>query len=187
MAFYQGTECRNRRGCEVLDQEHRMRVAHGDRADVQRSTINLQGVTFGGGVRDKRDMLGLEPGYAHIHPYHVVSLQIEPDVAGRRAHGELTLGGEALVGDETSEATGAVAALFHLRTGGVEDPVVEVHGRAAGLFYQQDLVAAHTIAPVRQPAAKLGRRHDPLTEGIEDDEVIAQSVHFSKTQTHFLK
>jgi hypothetical protein len=92
--------------------------------------------------------------------------------------------GQTLIADEAGEAACPVAALFDLGAVGIEDAVMEIGIGQARRLDQQDLIAADAEAPIGQTSRELGIQVDPLAHGVEDDEVVAQSLHLGEAQFH---
>jgi hypothetical protein len=70
--------------------------------------------------------------------------------------------------------------LLDLAAVGVEDPVVEVGIGLAGRLNLEDLVTADAEMPVGDPSQLIGSQGQGPGQGLQDDEVIAQAMHFSK-------
>ena len=86
--------------------------------------------------------------------------------------------------DEPRDAARAVAALLDLGAVGIEDSVVDVRAGATWRFEDQRLVEPDAGAPVRQAAQSGGRGHLLGAAGVEDDEVVAESMHLREGEAH---
>jgi hypothetical protein len=88
---------------------------------------------------------------------------------------------------EADETARTVAALLDLAAVGVEDAITEIALRGSGsgrLLDQQDLVAADAEMAIRKLPQALGTKVEALAHAVEDDEIVAQSVHFGKAEFH---
>jgi hypothetical protein len=124
------------------------------------------------------DLVGLESGCSHIDPNPAIGVEAQGDQAtqGLDAQG----GGirQALIMNKSGEATGTIATLLDLPTIGIEDPIAKIGiGSGRGLN-DQDLIAPNPEAAVSEPAAEGGRRFKRLAQRVNDDKVIASTVHF---------
>ena len=86
---------------------------------------------------------------------------------------------------EARDATGPVAALLDLAAIGVEDPVIGSRSRLAGRLEHEGLVEADAREPVGEAAEDLRRRRTAC-RGIEDDEVVAESMHLREAHQTIL-
>jgi hypothetical protein len=86
--------------------------------------------------------------------------------------------------DKTHEAARAVAALFDLAAIGVENPVTEIDSRLPRRLDQQYLVAADAEMTVGQMAQLFRRQRNLLANAVEDNEIVAQTMHFREFQLH---
>ncbi len=150
-----------------------MGVAHGDGADRQGLAVDLKWVGRRFRIRQKRDALWRQHRGTHVHPHLAVGLHVQSDGSGGGAYRDLGLVGEPLIAHEAGEAAGAVPALLHLGSVGVEDAVVEVGAWQARRLYQKDLVAADSEAPVRQAADARGVQMHGLAHPVKDHEIVA--------------
>jgi hypothetical protein len=92
--------------------------------------------------------------------------------------------GQPLVMHETHEAAGAIAALLDLATIGIEDAVAEIDTGLARLLDQQDLVTADTEMAVGQVNQLFRAEGNLLAHAVEDNEIVAQTVHFGEFEFH---
>ena len=88
--------------------------------------------------------------------------------------------------NETYEAARAVAALLDLAAIGIEDAVAKIDARLAGRVDQQNLVAADAEMTVGQIAQLLRGQRNLLADAVEDNEIVAQTVHFREFEFHCL-
>ena len=82
------------------------------------------------------------------------------------------------------DATGAVAALPGFPAIGIENAVANVRSGLAGGLDQQQLIAADTEVPIREKADLLACQLHGLFQGIDDDEVIAETMHLCEIKFH---
>jgi hypothetical protein len=78
----------------------------------------------------------------------------------------------------------AVAALLHLAAIGIENAIAKLGNRDCRPLNQQQLVTANTKMPVRNKAHLPGTQLNILVNGIDNDKVIAQTVHFGEFDLH---
>jgi hypothetical protein len=83
------------------------------------------------------------------------------------------------------KATRSIAAVLDLAAIGVEDAVIKIHRAGARRFDEQYLITAHTEAPIGEHAHLSHTERNRSGRGIDDDKVVAQSVHFGKFKMHF--
>jgi hypothetical protein len=120
----------------------------------------------------------------HVHRDLAVGFEFRHDQSALRLDADLALVGEALLMDEAHEAARAVAALLDLAAVGVEDAVAEIDARRRAALDDQDLVAADAEMAVGEKARLGRRRHEVLADRVEHDEIVAEAMHFGKTNTH---
>ena len=142
MRLDRGSLGRHRRGVDVRDHLHRMRIAHRQRADFDRAAADLEFVGERAALGLKRNARRLELRHAHVHGDAAVGFEPRHDDAGQRADADFGLLGEPLFAHETHEAARAVAALLDLAAVGIENAVVEIGARRARRLDLQNLVAA---------------------------------------------
>ena len=82
---------------------------------------------------------------------------------------------------EAHKAARPVAALTHFSAIRIKNPVAKVGIGTGGFFDQQNLVATYAEVTVGNMAQLRGRQIDLLIDRVEDDEIIAQSMHFGET------
>jgi hypothetical protein len=78
------------------------------------------------------------------------------------------------------EAACAVAALLDFAAIGVEDAVIKIGVRLTRTLDLQDLVTADPEMAVGKKTQLFGRKGQRMGERVQNDEVVAQSVHFSE-------
>jgi hypothetical protein len=88
--------------------------------------------------------------------------------------------------DKTDEAAGTVAALLHLTAIGVKNAITEINARLGWLFNQQNLIATHPKISVSEKTQLLWREFNPLAHAVEDNKIVAQTVHFREFKFHSL-
>ena len=133
---------------------------------------------------DEGNFLGLENRHAHVDSDQTIRFQARADDAGHGLNTNLALVGEPLVMDEAYEATGTVAALLHFTAIGIENAIAEIDARLRSGFHQQNLVAADAEMAIGQMTKLLRCQRQRLTNAIENDKVVAQSVHLRELEFH---
>src|SRR5204862_2153343 len=128
--------------------------------------------------------LRLEARHAHVHAYLSVRLEARADDAAVGLDDDLVLVRQAPVAHETREATRAVAALLHLFAIGVVDPIAEIGAVLRRPFDHEDLVATDAEVAVREAADFFRCEREWVTDGVEDDEIVAGSVHLRERNLH---
>ena len=186
MALDLGAFDRDRCLVDIGDELHRMWISHRHhdyfaRPPLTQRQVPKQGLALGSSAESSRvewDLVGLQPGRAHINPDPAIGFEAWGDQAtqGLDAQG----GGirQALIMNKSGEATGTIATLLDLPAIGIEDPIAKIGiGSGRGLN-DQDLIATNPEAAVSEPAAEGGRRFKRLAQPVNDDKVIASTVHF---------
>ena len=85
--------------------------------------------------------------------------------------------------DEGRHTARGVAAGLHLAAIRIADAHEDVGPGPLGRFHDDQLVAADTLAAVGDRPGALRIQHEGLLPGIDDDEVVAQSVHLDESAT----
>jgi len=85
---------------------------------------------------------------------------------------------------ECRQATHAIAALLHLAAVGIEDAVVDLGAGAARRLDHQRLVEADTGVARGERAPLGGGRQPSVARRIENDEIVAEAVHFGELELH---
>ena len=152
----------DRRAFYAVHREHRVRIAHRDRAELDGITVELQPVPIALGRDGERQGRRAEVGHAEIDAHGIGRLHARGDRA-RRAH-ERKLVAEARR-KQGRETTNAVAALLDLAAVGVENRVarVAVARRLGG--EQHELIEAHAAPAVRPSDGRGPRRAAPDAAG----------------------
>jgi hypothetical protein len=174
------------------DREHRVGITHGHGSDLHFSARDGERIhmRFGGGF--ERQRFRIEVGHAHVHRDEVVIVDSGMNRPGRAIEHDFTAiprehrGAIAPV-HERGEATGAVAALLHLAAVGVENTVIDMGARAAGRLEHQRLIKPDARMTRRQRAPLSRCRQGAVTWRLEDNEVIAETVHFGELELHVAK
>ena len=81
---------------------------------------------------------------------------------------------------EAHKAARTIAALADFAAVGIKNPVAKIRIRARSFFDQQYLIAANAEMAIRDMAQLRATEVDGLMDRVEDDEVIAQTVHFGE-------
>jgi len=169
---------------DVVDQLYGVRVAHADGGDgdfmvgdAQRLDQVVTGAEeWNPGRREDR--------YAHIDAHRAVVLEARDDDSAEGFDADFAFRAQPLLMNETYEAASAVAALLDFAAVGVEDAIAEIDVRLASFFNEQNLVTADAEVAVGEQAQLRRGQRDRLTKPVEDDEVVAQSVHLDECQLH---
>jgi hypothetical protein len=86
--------------------------------------------------------------------------------------------------DKAHETARAVTALFDLAAIGVENPVTEIDPRLLRGLDQQDLVATDAEMAISQVTQLFRCQRKRLANAVEDDEIVAQTVHLREFKFH---
>jgi hypothetical protein len=78
----------------------------------------------------------------------------------------------------------AIAALLHFAAIRIVYTVPELGSLARGALNQQQLVTAYTKMPVRDKTYLVASELDVLVNSIDDDKVVADTVHFGEFDLH---
>jgi hypothetical protein len=82
--------------------------------------------------------------------------------------------------NETGKTTGAIAALLDFAPIGIKNTVTKVGIGLGRSLNDQNLIATNPEAAVGQPPAEGLRGLERLAQRIDDDKIIAGTVHFGK-------
>ena len=179
-------------GPQALDQvivnglyaQHRVGIAHGERADAQRLTGNVQIVLRGALRPAQGDLAGSEARAAHGDVHLLIIAQFEGQQITARFHAHHREPGELAAAHKAGKAARAVTALPGFAAVGIEDAVAKVHIRASGRFHDQHLITAHA-APSIGDAADIPRPElQALADAVEEDEIVSGPVHLGKWDSH---
>jgi hypothetical protein len=85
---------------------------------------------------------------------------------------------------KANKAAGTVATLLNLAAIRIENPVAEINTRLAWFFNQQNLIAADSKIPVGQKTQLRRSQRNLLTNAVQDNKVVAQTVHFREFEFH---
>jgi hypothetical protein len=85
--------------------------------------------------------------------------------------------------DEAHEAARAIAALLDLAAVGIEDAIAEIDTRRAGA--RRSATGRSRRRNGGRPASAPGPASArSLVDGVEDDEIVAQAMHFGEADAH---
>jgi len=169
--------------CDVVHADHRMRVAHRDGADRERLIGHLEGVERRFRRRVEGEGSGGEIRSSHGHRHGAIGVRSGGDEARWAVHPEFLADAVEAASDQRRDAAGAVAALFDLPPVRVENSVVH-----RGAFAARRLEGERLIET--DPEVAVGERGERRPIGgaggtrIEDDEVVAETVHLREGQGH---
>ena len=163
---------------------HGMRVAHRDGSDVDRVVADLQGLVRVGAVLAERavegNVVGQKARCAHVDADIAVVFEAQGDDAGAGFDADFPFVGQFLFMYETHKTARPVAALLNFTAVGIEDAVAEIDTGLAGGLDDEDLVAADAEISVGQPPGQGRRQGNGLAQGVDDDKIVAQAVHFGE-------
>ena len=135
-------------------------------------------------VVQKRNVLWQKTGNSHVDRDIAISFETRCDDALLRFDTDFALVGETLLMHKTHETAGAIAALLHLAAIGIEDSIAEIDVRLRRLFNQKNLVATHAKMAISQITQLLRRERYVLTNSIQNNEIVAQTMHFREFELH---
>ena len=192
MTFDGWPEAVDRRARDRGDREHRMRIAHGYRADLHFGAGDGKRIHVRLGRRFERQRLWIETGYAHVDRDQIGVVDAGVNETGGAVEHDFARSifkkRDLAAGmKERCHAPHPVAALLHLAAVGVEDAVVNMSAGAArrlqnhGLVETDALVAVGELAPLRRG------RQAAVARCFEDDDVIARAMHFGELELHGAK
>jgi hypothetical protein len=73
--------------------------------------------------------------------------------------------------------------LGHFAAIGIEDTVSEIRCIRVRLLYQQNLIATHAEMTISQKPNLAVAQYDALVDGIDNDKIITQAMHFAEFET----
>ena len=184
----------DRRGVDVGDELHRVRVAHRQHRDVDASGRRRRAARAAAVAGRRRAAPGraasngTAPRSKTGRPMSTVTrpsslqAQLEHVVhASRPAFVRLSV--RPLVAHEAHEAARAVAALLDLvAAAAVEDAVAEVDAGRLARLDDEDLVGADAETPVAEAAHLRGGQRERRARRVEHDEVVARALHLGEAQ-----
>ncbi len=179
----------------VVDDLHRVRVAHRHRRDPARRAADVerpQRVAALGAAFEaccvERHLSRREHGRTHVDDDFAVVLHRQRDQALHHLHAHAALVGQAAVADELHEAARAVAAVFDLAAVAIEDPVLEIHAVDGRFFDEQQLVGADAEVTIGERThLRFGERRQCARIAVEHDEVVARAVHLGEREFHWVR
>jgi hypothetical protein len=126
------------------------------------------------------NLAGLEPGCAHIDPNPAIVADAQGDQATEGLDAQAGRIRQPLIMNETGKTTGAIAALLDFAPIGIKNTVTKVGIGLGRSLNDQNLIATNPEAAVGQPPAEGWRGLERLAQRIDDDKIIAGTVHFGK-------
>src|SRR6266581_837867 len=177
---------RHGRAVYIGDDLHGMGIAHRYGGDGDAAAADLERLDYGVAVADEGDLRRRKVRHAHVDRDLAAGLEARYDDARARLDADLVLGRKAVVANEADEAAGPVAALLDFAAIGIEDAVAEIDTDAGRRLDDQDLVAADAEMPVGEEARPIRVQVHCLAHRVDDDEVVAQSLHFREADLHAL-
>ena len=85
---------------------------------------------------------------------------------------------------EPRETTRTVATLLDLAAIGIENAITKINVGLNGPFDQQQLVKTNAEMAISQTANHGGSQRNRLTNTVDNDKVVAQTMHLRETQLH---
>ncbi|CDQ09638.1 protein of unknown function [Acidithiobacillus ferrivorans] len=162
--------------------QHRVGIAHADGGDAQRVVPYGQQVFGRFFLAAERNLSRGELRNAHVDGDFTIILVMQDQPSGQRLDGDWLFVRESGAAHEDGKAAGAVAALRHLSAVRIKDAVPEITiGGRRGL-YEQNLIATDAEVAVGYGSDGLGAQLDPLTNAIENDEIVTQALHLGEAQ-----
>jgi hypothetical protein len=160
-----------------------VRVADRDGADLDLARADGQRVDISFPLASKGSEA--DRSWAPHRDGYLLALHLGLDEAAGAVEHELAAGFAVTLADVPGDAARAVAALLDLAPVGVEDPVEDGGSGLAGRLQHEGLVEADARETVGEAAEGLrGRR--TACRGIEDDEVVAESMHLREAHQTIL-
>src|SRR5262245_13335752 len=187
MALAQGSLEGHRRRVDVLHHLYRVRISHRQHRDLDRGALDLERPTRADRPETARvegHVFGIESRRAHVDANLPVGLQTRSDHPGKRFDADLGLLRESVVVHEPDEAARAVAAFLDLAAVCVPDAVAKIRVGALRFLDEENLIAADTEMPVRDPPRALRAYVKGSAEAVEHDEVVARPLHLGEFEAH---
>jgi hypothetical protein len=88
---------------------------------------------------------------------------------------------------EAGKAACSVAALFNFTAVGIVNAVEELAVGLLRWFNDQQLIATDATMAIGETTHQFCIERDRLVDGINDDKVIAEAVHFAEVEEHGAK
>jgi hypothetical protein len=163
----------------IIDDQHRMGVAHRYGPDPQRFTPNHNRVIASDGRRVKRDIPGFETGGRKLGRNLPAISHRQTDTRADSLYFKLTTLGQTLLDQKTAKTPRTVAALTGLATIGIKNAHKKVRIANGWLGYDQ-LVTTNAVITVCQLSDQRGVKIQWCAHTIKHDKIIAQRVHLGK-------
>ena len=145
----------------------------GDVEPVRRRFGQRERQCDGGEIRD-----------AHVNRDDAVAHRAGRDQSRRAVHDDFAGPGAPRAAQQLSDAARAVATLLDLAAIGVVDAIENLCAGATRRCQHQRLIEADAGMPIRQCTQLRCVRDRALVRRIEDDEVVAEAMHFREVQSH---
>ena len=158
----------------VIDEKHRMGIAHADGdggAQLRIAHVDFQAVHFA----LQGNVAPVEAGRPHIDGDQAIARPAAFDGAGRAFDDHAVA--PALIHQIPGDAARPVAAGLGEAAVGVADVHAGVSALAGGGLDDDDLIATHPGAPIGDGAQAGGVQLDGRGPAVEDHEIVAQSLH----------
>ena len=197
VAFDLRAPLRHGRAVHIVDQLHRVRVAHGQNCRVQHGLLAVRrhrqgpgGPTQGvAGLQTdciKGQCGQLKNGRAHVHVNAAVRRHVQGEHAVEGLHAHCVALAQVLVAHIAHKAARAIAAVLYLLAVGVVNGVSKINIRAArrGGPDAKYLVRAHTEMPVGQKTVLRSRQTQQPAGFVKHHEIVAGALHFGESDSH---
>ena len=149
---------------DIVDHLHGVRITHRNHRRFQGFVGHIEEMDDHILVGKKRNLGRQKTRLAHVDRDIAVGFEARGNHPLQRLDADLALVGQALLMDETDEATRAVAALLDLAAIGIEDPVAEIDAGLAGRLDQQNLIATDPEIAVGEVAKLFRGKRNCLTK-----------------------
>ena len=176
------TQPPHRRTVGIFDAQDRMRISHGDRAEIDCRAVHLEriGSRFGAGPHGQGG--GMEIRLAHVHRHQPILADESMHLAARASHHEVPAESRRTLVHERRDTARAVPALLDLARVGVENSIEDAARGAARRLEHQGLVETDAGVTVGERAQRAGVQGGG--GGVEHEEVVAEPLHLQKLESH---
>ncbi len=170
-----------------IDGQHRMWISHGDRPDVYLATSDIERIAISALGRVERQTTRLKIGYAHVYGNESIALDAGRDETGRTIERESITAGLPSPMEEGCDTAHAVTTLLDLEPVSIEDPVKNEGIGPPGLLEHQCLIETDSLTSVRELPELFSRRRSVPLRQVEDNEIVAGTVHLGEIDAHTAK
>jgi len=163
---------------DVINDLHGMRISHRDSSNRYRSAGHFKFIAAGLLLCLEGDPFRRQLWLAHIDANPAIIGNVQYNNAGQGTNPDLAFVGQAFLIHIAGETARTIPALFNFTTIGIENPVTEVHICCGRRFDEQQLIEADAEVSVSQLADLVCIETECLSNRIDDDEIITETVHF---------